>query len=192
MSKLLEDTRVAGLGAAVGLLSSSVFLMLARIDTYYEFLEEGRAGEYIRFIENLWWLPVSLWQVVLSIGASLMAHRYLKRDMSPFLLWQAIGCMSLLGWGLTFGLALGMEWIRIGGRDFFFPSINWLFIAKYISTLFACHVLYGSAMQAASREYLPPDASLQLTNEICNPVDRLRTDPSNNLDPLHISRSAHD
>ena len=187
MSKLFEDMRVAGLGAAVGLLSGSIFLMLARIDTYYEYLREGRDGEYYRFIENLWWLPVSFWQVVLSIGASLMAHRYFKRDKSPFFLWQAIGCISLLGWALTFGLGLGMEWIRIGGPDFFFPSINWSFIAKYVSTVSACHVLYGSAMQAASRQYLPREAALQLTNE-----SSLRVPPqavsAANLDILHTGR----
>ena len=186
MSKLFEDMRVAGLGAAVGLLSGSIFLMLARIDTYYEYLREGSGGEYYRFIENLWWLPVSFWQVVLSIGASLMAHRYLKRDQSPFLLWQAIGCMSLLGWALTFGLALGIEWIRIGGRDFFFPSINWWFIAKYVSTLFACHVPYGSAMQAASRQYLPRDGALQLTNESPLRVPAQAVSPAN-LDNLHTA-----
>ena len=186
MSKLFEDMRVAGLGAAVGLLSGSIFLMLARIDIYYEYLREGRDGEYYRFIENLWWLPVSFWQVVLSIGASLMAHRYLKRDTSPFLLWQAIGCMSLLGWALTFGLGLGIEWIRNGGRDFFFPSINWSFIAKYVSTLFACHVLYGSAMQAASRQYLPRDAALQLTNESPLSMPAQAVSPAN-LDILHTA-----
>ena len=186
MSKLFEDMRVAVLGAAVGLLSSGIFLMLARIDTYYEYLQEPSDREYYRFIENLWWLPVSFWQVILSIGASLMAHRYLKRDTSPFLLWQAIGCMSLLGWGMTFGLALGVEWIRSGGRDFFFPSIDWWFIAKYVSTLFACHVLYGSAMQTASRQYLPIDASLQLTNESPLRVPAQAVSPAN-FDILHIA-----
>ena len=187
MTKLFEDMRVAGLGMAVGLFSSSIFLMLARIDTYYEYLQEGRDGEYYRFIENLWWLPFSFWQVVLSIGASLMAHRYLKRDLSPFLLWQAIGCMSLLGWAMTFGLAIGVEWIRIGGRDFNSPPIHWSFIAKYVSTLFACHVLYGSVMQTASRQYLPLDSSLQLTNEspLRVPVQAVS---AANLDILHTPR----
>jgi len=155
MNKLRADFRVAMLGAAGGLFSVSVFLLLGRIDTYYAYLEVY--DEHYRPVENLWWIPIAFWQVVLSLLSSLIGHRYLThRRKSPFLLWQLIGAFSLLGWVLTFSIFLVLESISMGNTysvTYLLSAINLEFIAQYVAAVFACHVMYGSAIQASSREY---------------------------------------
>jgi hypothetical protein len=73
------------------------------------------------------------------------------------LLWQAIGAGSLLGWGLTVFLIVGMELLMSGGSMYAarhtFNSGDIVYIAKYVSVGFACNVIYGSIMQASSRQY---------------------------------------
>ena len=160
MSKLREDLRVGILGAAAGLFSISVALLIARIDAYYAYLSWLREINYYPTYENvegLWWLPVSIWHMTLSVVASLLVHRYLvSRVRSPFLLWQVIGLTSLLGWGLTLVLTLGMECVMNGSLSSLqyplrpFESEN---LAKYISAVFACNVFYGSVMESSSRQY---------------------------------------
>ena len=86
MSKLIEDVRIATLGAAAALLSSSVTLLIDRVDTYYVSLQENYFP-YERGVLSLWWLPATLWHIILSVVASLVVHRYLAtRVKSPFVL----------------------------------------------------------------------------------------------------------
>src|SRR6185503_1262255 len=120
MSKLREDLRVGILGAAAGLFSISIVLMIARVDSYYAYLswlhETSNYNPYGRGAESLWWVPVTVWHLILSVTASLLAHRHLTtRLRSPFLLWQVIGTASLLGWVLTAFLIVGMEFLMSGG-----------------------------------------------------------------------------
>jgi hypothetical protein len=160
MSKLREDLRVGVLGAAAGLFSISVALMIARIDTYYAYLswlEETNYGDSYRQAEDLWWLPVLIWHLILSITASLLAHRHLTTRLnSPFLLWQVVGLASLLGWGLTVLLVVGMECVMRGDLSALERTVNSapiLNIAKYVSAAFACNVFYASVMKASAKQY---------------------------------------
>lgn len=161
MSKLREDLRVGILGTAAGLFSISVALLIARIDAWYSYLSWISGASYYttyeRGAEGLWWLPASVWHMILSIVASLMVHRYLvNRVRSPFLLWQVIGLTSLLGWGLTFVLTLGMECVANGDLSSLQYSLRPFDlgnIGKYISAVFACNVFYGSMIEASSRQY---------------------------------------
>ena len=161
MDKLREDFRVGILGAAAGLFSISIPLMIARIDAFYAYLawldQSTTYGSYDRGVENLWWVPITIWHVILSITAALLAHRHLTtRLSSPFLLWQVIGFASLLGWGLTVFLVIGMECLMNGNLYAVQQTLNFeetANIAKYVSAGFACNVFYGSVMKASSRQY---------------------------------------
>lgn len=161
MSKLKDDLRVGILGAAAGLFSISVPLMIARIDAYYAYLSwlhETSYGTYDRGVESLWWVPVTIWHLILSITASLLAHRHLTtRVRSPFLVWQVVGIACLLGWGLTFVLLVSTECVMTGNLNTFQRTFNHseeiAYIAKYVSVGFACNVFYGSVMKASSRQY---------------------------------------
>ena len=160
MDKLSEDIRVGILGAAAGLFAISVALLIARIDAYYAYLswmDQTNYDEYYRGTESLWWIPVAIWHLILSITASLLAHRYLKNRLrSPFLLWQVIGISSLLGWGLTLLLLIGMDCLMSGNLyayELMFNSPDAGMIAKYLSAAFACNVFYGSVMKACFKQY---------------------------------------
>ena len=157
MSKLREDIGIGTLGVAAGLLSSSVTLLIARIDTYYTWLRDSSYREYQR-VDDLWWVPASVWHIILSVVASLLIHRYLAtRLRSPFLLWQVVGITSLLGWALSFVLVVGLRCVVTGNlssSQFVFDSDDVLLIAKYVATVFACNVFYGSVISASSRQYV--------------------------------------
>lgn len=161
MNKLREDVRVGILGAAAGLFSISIPLMIARIDAFYAYLawldETTTYRSYDRGVEDLWWVPITFWHLILSITAALLVHRHLTtRLSSPFLLWQVIGIASLLGWGLTVFLAVGMECLMRGNLQPVLQALNFhetVNIAKYVSAGFACNVFYGSVMKASSRQY---------------------------------------
>lgn len=180
MNKLREDVRAGVLGAAAGLFAISVALLIARIDAYYAYLSWLHETDYRvswgRGVENLWWVPVGIWHLILSITASLLAHRYLTtRVRSPFLLWQVIGTASLLGWGLTLSLAVSMDCLMNGNLlslDRLLTSSDVAIIAKYVSAAFACNVFYGSVMKASSGQYAAQFD--ELTGESSN-VDRLLT-----------------
>jgi len=164
VSKLIEDVRIATLGAAAALLSSGLTLPIARIDTYYAWLEENYAP-YERGVEALWWIPAVFWHLILSVVASLMVHRYLaNRLKSPFLVWQVVGITSLFGWVLTLVLVVSMECLVQGNLSPLPLPVNYdklLLIAKYVSTVFACNVFYGSVMNASAGQY-----AKQLDSEI--------------------------
>ena len=160
MSKLREDFRIGMLGAAAGLFSLSVALLIARVDAYYGYLSwlaETNYGRYERGVEDLWWIPFGFWHILLSVVASLMVHRYLKmRVRSPFMLWQVVGLTALLGWGLSVFLAVSLECVSRGNPHPLEHLLNLVelgSIAKYVSAVFACNVVYGSVMQASSRQY---------------------------------------
>lgn len=179
MNKLREDLRVGILGAAAGLFSVSVWLLVARIDAYYSYLsrlDESQIDAFHSGVENLWWVPVAIWHLILSITAALLAHRHLTtRLRSPFLLWQVIGGASLLGWGLTALLVVGMECLMSGSM--YAPRHTFTLseiadITKYISVGFACNVLYGSVMKASAIQYTA--RFNELSSESTN-VDHLLT-----------------
>jgi hypothetical protein len=159
MSKLREDLRVGGLGAAAGLFSISIALLIARIDAYYAYLswlkEETHYSTYDKGVEDLSWIPVSCGHILLSVVASHLVHRYLT-VRSPFLLWQIISITSLLGWGLTFVLAVSMGCLVRGDLYPLEHAVNSTtlgFITKYASAVFAGNVVYGSLIQASVRQY---------------------------------------
>ena len=157
MSKLREDLSIGILGVAAGLLSSSVTLLIARIDTYYTWLRDSSYHDYQR-VEDLWWVPVSVWHIILSVVASLLVHRYLAtRVRSPFLLWQVVGLSSLFGWALTFLLVVGLRCVltgKLSSLEYLVDSDDVLLVSKYVATVFACNVFYGSVMSASSRQYI--------------------------------------
>ena len=160
MSKLREDLSIGILGAAAGLFSCSITLLIARIDAYYVHLSRIRETTYSPYegIDRLEWVPVAVWHIILSVVASLLVHRYLTtRLRSPFLLWQLIGIASLDAWVLTAFLIVGMRCVMEGDRSsiehLVRPGDLWL-IGKYGATVFACNVFYGSVMSASSRQYV--------------------------------------
>ena len=157
MSKLREDIGIGILGVAAGLFSSSVTLLIARIDTYYAWLRDSGYRDYQR-VDDLWWVPASVWHIILSVVAALLVHRYLAtRLRSPFMIWQVVGITSLLGWALSFVLVVSLRCVVTGDLSFLeylWDSDDVLLIAKYVATVFACNVFYGSVMSASSRHYL--------------------------------------
>lgn len=160
MRKLIEDLRIVMLGAAAGLFSSSVLVLINRIDTYYASLQELNNEDqfcYTSGYHELWWLPLTLWHVLLAVAASLLVHRYLtNRIRSPFLLWQAIGITTFVGWGLSVVLLVGLQCVIRGNlyplERLANPS-DLVDLAKYVSVLFAGNVFYGSVINASSRQY---------------------------------------
>ena len=161
MSKIREDLRIGLLGAAAGLFSSSVLLLVDRIDTYYSYLA-SRGVEAVQFcyssnLRELWWIPLSVWHMLLSVVASFMVHRYLtKRLRSPFLLWQVVGITTLFGWALSYLLVMSVECVMHGDLDSLPNAVTvskLAGVAKYVSVVFACNVFYGSLIDASSRQY---------------------------------------
>jgi hypothetical protein len=161
MSKLREDLSIGLLGVAAGLFSTSITLLIARIDTYYAYLSRIQEEEtYYAFetVQRLEWIPVSVWHIILSVVASLLVHRYLTTHLrSPFLLWQVVGITSLFGWALTALLVVSMGCVIEGDLNSLEHLVNSekaLQIAKYAATVSACNVFYGSVMSASSRQYV--------------------------------------
>ena len=166
MSKLREDLTIGILGAAAGLFSISVTLLIARIDAYYAYLARTQEEGYRAYesVERLTWIPISVWHIILSVVAALLVHRYLAtRVRSPFMLWQLIGIASVYGWVLTLLLLVSMGCLMDGtmrslghllvADDGRLSEESWL-IGKYVVTVFACNVFYGSVISASSRQYV--------------------------------------
>src|SRR6185369_9642911 len=159
MSKLRRDLRLAMAGACSGLFSVSVFLLGARVTTYYEYLGfryiSGYETTYDK-VDDLWWVPVVMWHVILSIVASLLMHRYLPASRtSTFLRWQAIGFVVLAAWGFTAFLVVGMECLIRGNTtpvEQFYDMFKLVPVAQFIAVIFASNVLYSSAVQIAATE----------------------------------------
>jgi hypothetical protein len=161
VSKLREDLSIGLLGAAAGLFSSSITLLIARIDAYYAYLARLREATYyadVERVEGLSWVPASVWHIILSVVASLLVHRYLTTHLrSPFLLWQVVGIASIFGWALTAFLIVSMNCVvngNLSSLEYLMNSEDALLIAKYAATVFACNVFYGSVISASSRQYV--------------------------------------
>lgn len=163
MSKLREDLTVGLLGAAAGLFSISITLLIARIDAYYTYLARIQDESYRCYerAEALSWIPFSVWHIILSVVAALLVHRYLAtRFRSPFLLWQLIGISSLFGWVLTALLVVSMSCVLEGDLhtlerliEHLISTDDAMLVAKYAATISTCNVLYGSVIGASSRQY---------------------------------------
>ena len=161
MSKIREDLRIGLLGAAAGLFSSSVLLLVDRIDLYYSYLELNPAEAdqvcYINNLRELSWIPLAIWHMLLSTVASFMVHRYLTKPLkSPFLLWQVVGITTLFGWALSYLLVMSIDCVMQGDFDVLAKSVatsKLAGVAKYVSVVFACNVFYGSLINASSRQY---------------------------------------
>jgi len=160
VNKLSEDLRIGILGAAAGLFSSSITLLIARIDAYYAYLSRIQEDGYINYerVDRLLWIPISVWHIILLVVASLLVHRYLAtRLRSPFLLWQVVGIASLFGWALTAFLIVGMSCVMEGDLstlEHLLKSDDALLIAKYAATVSTCNVFYASVISASSRQYV--------------------------------------
>jgi hypothetical protein len=157
MSKLRNDLKLALAGACSGLFSASVFLLGARVVSYYEYLRirnvGGYEGSYDR-VEDLWWVPVVVWHVVLSIVASLLMHRYLVRA-STFLRWQAIGIVALAGWVFTIFTGIGMQCLIHGNThsiEHILSVFEFVPVSQFVAAVFASNVLYGTAVQVAASQ----------------------------------------
>ena len=159
MNKLRRDLRLVVAGACSGLFSVSVFLLGYRVLAFYDYLADIEANGYHRRhadVEDLWWIPVAVWNVVLSIVASLLIHRYVASGrLSPFLRWQAIGAVVLVAWGLTVFTGISMDCLIRGNTEPLeqaLEMVKLIPVAQFVSAIFAANVLYGSAIQAASME----------------------------------------
>lgn len=155
MNKLSGDFRTAMLGAANGIFTFSLFLLMDRIDSYYTYLSHASEKRYES--DELWWVPGTFWQVLLFIVASFAAHRYLvNRCRSPFLLWQVIGVIALLGWLCTLSIVTGLESIMHGDMDPLERATNMFvtwFTLKFVAAVFAGNVIYSSLIQGAVSQY---------------------------------------
>ena len=160
MNKLREDLRIGILGAAAGLFSTGIVLLIARIDAYYAYLSRIQEDGYINYerVDGLLWIPISVWHIILLVVASLLVHRYLTtRLRSPFLLWQVVGITSLFGWVLTAFLIVSMSCVMEGdlsSLEHLLKSDDALLIAKYAATVSTCNVFYASVISASSRQYV--------------------------------------
>ena len=165
--------RVAGLSALGGFCSSAFYLFAYRIDEYLEKLqyEKELAQEVLnpsgiivsRFdmLNPLWWLNVSIWNIILFLICGLLAHRLLSRRIeSVFLLWQIIGAAVILAWGLTVLIVLIQDgYVNQGSfpvervlERFVFASYQ-LRAFKFVSVMVAGNVIYGTLLRLASRQY---------------------------------------
>jgi hypothetical protein len=160
VNKLREDLRIGILGAAAGLFSTGIVLLIARIDAYYAYLSRIQEDGYINYerVDGLLWIPISVWHIILLVVASLLVHRYLTtRLRSPFLLWQVVGITSLFGWALTAFLIVSMSCVMEGdlsSLEHLLKSDDALLIAKYAATASTCNVFYASVISASSRQYV--------------------------------------
>ena len=157
MSKLRRDLRLAAAGACSGLFSVSVSLLGYRVLAYYDYLAargvDGYETSYSSGVEDLWWVPVVLWHVVLSVVASLLVHRYVDRGQtSTFLRWQIIGFVALAGWSLTMFTGITMDCMMRGNTlpvERALRFVNLISVAQFVAAVFASNVLYGTAIHAA-------------------------------------------
>jgi hypothetical protein len=137
-----------------------MFLLAARMMAYYDYLRfrasYGYDERYGDGVEDLWWIPVVAWHVVVSIFASLVIHRYLATGrVSVFLRWQAIGFVTLIGWVLSAFLAIGIECLvrgRLWPIEQAWEMVKFVPIGQFVAAVFASNVLYGTAVQVAAAE----------------------------------------
>lgn len=174
MSKLSDDLRTATLAVAGGVFTSSVFLLVERVNAYYTYkarIDEEGFESYGSGVENLWWIPVSFWHALMFVVAAFIAHRYFaSRSRSPFLLWQKIGGMALLGWALSVCTVTGLECLTRGNL-YALERMGEIFLSwsavKFVAVVCAGNVMYGSLIQGASRQYVSADSVAPELGEAC-------------------------
>ena len=159
MDKLRADFRTGMLGAFGGLFTFAVFLLVDRVVVYYDYMARiMETSEYYGVhVEDLRWMPFSVWHVLLFVLSSFVVHRYFARRVaSPFLLWQLIGLAALCAWGLSFSTVLVIDELMHPG----FSSLERLMsvadnlhVARFVATVAASNVVYASFIQSAARQY---------------------------------------
>jgi hypothetical protein len=162
MSLLRADYRTGALGAFAGLFTFGVFLLADRVDVYYAYracMNTVNYSDCSRGVQDLWWMPLAFWHVLMFVLSSFVVHRYFAdlRD-SPFLLWQLVGIGALCAWGLsaasvftldTIMRGLEFDYDRLpGGRDL-------LYAAKFFAAVFAANTACASLLHSAARQYAP-------------------------------------
>lgn len=165
--------RVSLVSVLGGLCTSAIYLFAYRYDEYLADLKhkEWLAREALNPTGNivcdfdltnpLWWLNVTVWNIILFLILGLLLHKLLSRRIgSVFLLWQIIGAAVIFAWGLTVLLAVIQDGYVNKGA---FPLERILegFIytqyqiqgLKFIAVMMAGNVIYGTILQVASRLY---------------------------------------
>jgi hypothetical protein len=136
-----------------------VFLLIDRVVVYYDYMARVMAAEdYVAgHVEDLRWMPLSLWHVLLFVLSSFVAHRYFARRVgSPFLLWQLVGLAALCAWGLTLTTVLVMDELMhpgISSLERLMNVADLRYVAKFVATVLASNVVYASFIQSAARQY---------------------------------------
>lgn len=163
MTKLRADLRIATLGAFAGLFTFSFFLLADRVDVYYDHLAALRADNYNDYqhtAQNLWWMPLAFWHVLLFVLSGFVVHRYFAdlRD-SPFLLMQLVGIGALCGWVLTPAVAVAIEALMHNRLDLeqLSSRADLLYAAKFFAAVFAANTVCASFVHSAARLYAPRD-----------------------------------
>lgn len=159
MNKLRADFGTGMLGAFGGLSSFAVFLLVDRVVVYHDYMARMmETSEYYGgHVEDLRWMPFSVWHVLLFVLSSFVVHRYFARRVaSPFLLWQLIGLAALCAWGLSISTVLVIDELMhpsISSLERLMSVADTLHVAKFIATVAASNVLYASFIQSAARQY---------------------------------------
>ena len=159
MNKLRDDFRTGMLGAFGGLFTFSVFLLVDRVVVYYDYMARMmETSEYYGgHVEELRWMPFSVWHVLLFVLSSFLAHRYFARRVaSPFLLWQLIGLAALCAWGLTISTLLVTDELMhpgISSLERLISITDMVYVARFAATVAAGNVVYASFIQSAARQY---------------------------------------
>ena len=170
LNRLSSLGSIVLLSATDGLLSSALLVVFDQVNSYYaglRFQEELKdveriykeTGTYIDLFdmqpEPLWWLRFAGVNVLLFIVAGLLVHRYLaKRGPSVFLLWQAVGIVVLLGWGLTMIMIEGVDSF-LAGRSFHLllePRIRQILIGYSVGTILG-NFLYAAVLHVSRKYY---------------------------------------
>ena len=160
MNKLRADFRTGMLGAFGGLFSFAVFLLVDRVVVYYDYMARMmETSEYYGVhVEDLRWMPFSVWHVLLFVLSSFVVHRYFARRVaSPFLLWQLIGLAALCAWGLTLATVLVIEELMhpgISTLEMLTSVADISHVARFVTTAAACNAVYASFIQSAARQYV--------------------------------------
>ena len=170
MSRLRADFRTAMLGAFAGLFTFSVFLLVDRVEVYYEHLAHLDRESYTYSadrVQDLWWMPIALWHALMFVLAGFVAHRYFAhlRD-SPFLLWQLVGIGALCGWGLTIATSFALDSLMHSlafSYDRMTRGVDLSYVAKFVAAVFAGNAVCASFLHSAARQYVVSESVRQET-----------------------------
>lgn len=162
MSKLRTDLRIAALGAFAGLFTISFFLLVDRVDMHYNYRACVETESYLtcaHSVQNLWWLPLVFWHVLLFVVSAFVVHRYFADfSDSPFLLVQLVGIGAFCGWALSVASFCTLDALT-RASDFniwiLLHRSNQLFAAKFFASVFAANTACASLLHSAARLYAP-------------------------------------